>query len=220
MDTIWRTLCCNKFSDLWEPVDTNYLHFRKSLDQFRILTDPTVEPDKSFLDSCRRALSQIYNYEHNRSIIITGKGQLGIAPGVSRTGDCVVVLLGCQTPMILRPKGNNEYLVVGEAYIDGLKTGEAFLGPLPNNWQYFLRYDETTECYWDAFIDRGRNKWQRENPRLGSLPEGWVEDEHPEQHPYAIYRNVEQGYMTRYDPRMSPSALRANNVELTEFKMV
>ncbi|KAL9034024.1 MAG: hypothetical protein Q9180_005636 [Flavoplaca navasiana] len=220
MDTIWRTLCCNTFSDLWEPVDTNNLHFQKSLDQFRILTDPIVEPDDSFLNSCLRALGESYKYGRNRSIIITEKGQLGMAPQVSRTGDCIVVLLGCRLPMILRPKGNGEYLVVGEAYIDGLMTGEAFLGPLPSHWQYVCCYDETTERRWKAFIDRVRNKCQSEDPRLGPLPEGWVEEEHPKQHLYALYRDVEHDYTTGYDPRMLPSALRARNVELTEFKLI
>ncbi|KAL8837564.1 MAG: hypothetical protein Q9176_005620 [Flavoplaca citrina] len=220
MDAIWRTLCCNQFSDLREPLSTTDLDFQESLDQFRILTDPAVEPDDNFLISCQHTLSEFYTYGLNRSIIITEKSQLGIATQVSRTGDCVVVFLGCRSPMVLRSKGDGTYLVVGEAYIDGLMTGEAFLGPLPSNWQFVCRYDETTKYHWIAFIDRVRNNLQREDPRLGPLPEGWVEDEHPEQHLYAVYRNVEKAIVTQYDPRMLPCALRARNVELTEFKLV
>ncbi|KAL9629772.1 MAG: hypothetical protein Q9204_005084 [Flavoplaca sp. TL-2023a] len=222
VDVIWRTLCCNKFSDLYEPLSQVYPQFQETLDQFRsiILTDPTEKPDDSFLNYCHLTLGQFYNYGRNRSIIVTGKGQLSIAPQASRTGDCVVVFLGCRSPMILRPTGNSKYLVVGEAYVHGLMTGEAFLGPLPSNWQFVHRYEESTGRYWKAFIDRGKNKCQREDPRLRPLPEGWVEDEHPKQHLYTIYRNVEQDYTTLRDPRMLPSALRARNVELTEFKLV
>ncbi|KAI4270803.1 MAG: hypothetical protein LQ337_006463 [Flavoplaca oasis] len=220
MDTIWRTLCCNQFSDFWEPQSTIDLHFQKSLDQFRILTNSTVELDDSFLNSHQHALGEFYDYGRNRSITITSKDQLGIAPQASRPGDFIVVFLGCRSPMVLRPKENSAYLVVGEAYVDGLVTGEAFLGPLPSNWQYVIRYDDPTDRYWDAFIDRVRNKCQSEDPRLGPLPEGWVEDEYPEQHGYALYRDVEEDYTTRYDPRMLPGPLRARNVELTEFKLV
>ncbi|KAL8878535.1 MAG: hypothetical protein Q9198_003674 [Flavoplaca austrocitrina] len=220
MDAIWRTLCCNQFSYLYEPSRQVDLHFQESLNQFRVLTDPTVEPDNSFLNCCRHALGLFCSHGRNRSIFITRKGQLGLAPQASRPGDFIVVFLGCRSPMVLRPKGNNAYLVVGEAYIDGLMTGEAFLGPLPSNWQYVHRYDATTGCRWETFIDRVQNKYQSEDPRVGSLPEGWVEDEHREQHLYAIYRNVEQDYTTTDDPRMLPSALRAKNVELTEFNLV
>ncbi|KAL9036475.1 MAG: hypothetical protein Q9180_004280, partial [Flavoplaca navasiana] len=220
MEAIWRTLCCNQFSDLYEPLSQIYPQFQESLDRFRSLTEPTVKPNNSFLNYCRPVLSRFHSYGHNRSIILTGKGQLGLAPRVSRPDDFIVVFLGCRSPMVLRPAGNGEYLVVGEAYVDGLMTGEAFLGPLPSHWQYVCRYDETTERRWKAFIDRVRNKCQSEDPRLGPLPEGWVEEEHPKQHLYAKYRNVEEDYTTCHDPRMLPSALRARNVELTEFKLV
>ncbi|KAL8884389.1 MAG: hypothetical protein Q9215_007550 [Flavoplaca cf. flavocitrina] len=183
--------------------------------------DSVAQATYNHRDGCLRATGlHVGKFLKVQQNLIIGKGQLGLAPQASSPGDFIVLFLGCRSPMVLRPTGNSAYLVVGEAYVDGLMTGEAFLGPLPSNWQYVLRHDKTTGRSRDAFIDRGKNKWQREDPRLGSLPEGWVEDEHPEQHLYAKYRNVEQGFMTTYDPRMSPSALRANNVELTEFKLV
>ncbi|KAL9629274.1 MAG: hypothetical protein Q9204_005368 [Flavoplaca sp. TL-2023a] len=225
VDAIWRTLCGNGFSDILEPSrQVDGLDFQESLDQFHTLSDPKVKPNDSFLDyflnDCQRALGVFYQNGRNRSMIITAKGQLGLAPQASLPGDFIVVFLGCRSPMVLRPKGNSAYLVVGEAYIDDLMTGEAFLGLLPSHWRYVFRYDETTDCHWEAFIDRVQNKWQIEDPRQGSLPEAWVIEEHPKQHVQTIYRNVEQKYTTIYDPRMLPSALRARNVELTEFKLV
>ena len=220
MGAIWRTLRCNLFPDLWEPVKTTQPDFHKSLEQFRILVDPKVQADNSFLGSCGYVLNNFGNFLRNRSMNITGKGQLGLAPQASSPGDFIVVFLGCRSPMVLRPTGSSAYLVVGEAYVDGLMTGEAFLGPLLSNWQFVHRYDATTDCHMEAFIDRVRNKWQIEDPRLGPLPEGWVKEEHPNQHVHTVYRNVEQGFTTPFDPRMLPSALRARNVELTEFKLI
>lgn len=217
---VWRTLRCNIFSDRWEPVDTSQPTFHDSLEQFRILVDPKAQSDSGFLTSCEFRSAKTEIILRNRSIIITEKGQLGLAPQASCPGDLVVVFLGCRSPMVLRPEGNSAYIVVGDAYVDGLMTGEALLGPLPSNWQCFYRYDESTGGHWKAFTDRGRDHWQSEDPRLGPLPEGWVEDEHPNQHLYAHYRDVKDDYTTWSDPRMLPSALRARNVEVTEFKLV
>lgn len=121
---------------------------------------------------------------------------------------------------MLRPRSDEGYLVVGEAYVHGLMTGEAFLGPLPTNWQRIIRYDETTGKHWSAFIDRGRNIWQIEDPRLGPLPAGWVEDKHPMQHVCTKYRDIKENYATWGDPRMTAPALRTRNVEFQEFKLV
>ena len=54
-------------------------------------------------------------------------GAIGIAPsGVVRKGDLICLLLGCSTPLILRPTGNR-YLVVCAAYIDNLMDGSAMV---------------------------------------------------------------------------------------------
>ncbi|XP_014558833.1 hypothetical protein COCVIDRAFT_62637, partial [Bipolaris victoriae FI3] len=56
--------------------------------------------------------------------LITKKGRLGISAMTVEEGDIVVLVSGVQMPFILRPTGTR-YLVVGEAYIDGIMDGEA-----------------------------------------------------------------------------------------------
>ncbi|KAI4137257.1 MAG: hypothetical protein LQ341_005222, partial [Variospora aurantia] len=223
LESIYRTICGNEFSHRYEPVNENHMDFRESLAQFRVLADPKTNPTNDFLKSCAMLLDAFYTHALARSFIVTADSHVGLAPKTARQGDIVAVLLGCQSPIILRPSEDDdeeEYLVIGEAYVHGLMTGEAFLGPLSSNWQRVARYDESTGISWDAFIDRGRSVWQVADPRLGPLPEGWAEEKHPMQHIFARYRNLVEGFASIYDPRMMLFALRARNVELYDFKLI
>ena len=50
---------------------------------------------------------------------------MGVVMGVPRDGDCVCILLGGDTPFVLRPKGRGEWQLVAEAYVHGIMDGEA-----------------------------------------------------------------------------------------------
>lgn len=50
---------------------------------------------------------------------------MGITMGVPRDGDCVCVLLGGDTPFLMRPKRGNEWQFLAEAYVHGIMDGEA-----------------------------------------------------------------------------------------------
>lgn len=61
-----------------------------------------------------------------RSFCVTKKRQyIGMGSGFMDVGDVVVVPLGCNTPIILRAEGSNEYRYVGDIYIHGYMYGEA-----------------------------------------------------------------------------------------------
>ncbi|TVY91155.1 Heterokaryon incompatibility protein 6,OR allele [Lachnellula willkommii] len=67
-----------------------------------------------------------------RRLMTTKNGYLGWAPDniyggdeeQTRSGDLVAIVFGCSTPMIIRPMGK-WFLVVGEAYVQGIMDGEA-----------------------------------------------------------------------------------------------
>lgn len=60
---------------------------------------------------------------HNRRVFFTKPGIYGLGPACARKGDIVVVLFGADTPFILRPYGD-EYLLMGQAYVDCIMHGE------------------------------------------------------------------------------------------------
>ncbi|KAI0190825.1 heterokaryon incompatibility protein-domain-containing protein [Astrocystis sublimbata] len=60
-----------------------------------------------------------------RCFFTTENGLMGMGSGFMKDGDIICVPLGCKTPVILRPDGNHEYRLVGDAYIDGYMNGVA-----------------------------------------------------------------------------------------------
>jgi hypothetical protein len=54
----------------------------------------------------------------------TGNDLLGMAPKYARPNDRIAVLLGCDMPVVLRPKGDH-YELIGGCFIEGLMKGEA-----------------------------------------------------------------------------------------------
>lgn len=58
------------------------------------------------------------------SAFVTRAGYFASGPKTVRAGDVVCVLFGCDTPVVLRPVGN-QYALVGPCYVEGLMDGEA-----------------------------------------------------------------------------------------------
>ncbi|MCJ1456850.1 hypothetical protein MMC28_007216 [Mycoblastus sanguinarius] len=79
----------------------------------------------------RDALMQRDRINLGRRLVTTGRGYIGMAlETVFRETDFVAVLLGCSTPLILRPSrrcddGEVRWKIVGECYLHGTMTGEA-----------------------------------------------------------------------------------------------
>ena len=59
-----------------------------------------------------------------RRLILTGKGYLGLTVEHVENGDLVTIMTGGQLPIILR-KTEAHFVLIGEAYIDGIMDGEA-----------------------------------------------------------------------------------------------
>lgn len=67
-----------------------------------------------------------------RRFMLTRNGYMGWAPDnifgsaedQTKEGDLIVILLGCSTPIVVRPYGEH-FQVVGEAYVQGQMEGEA-----------------------------------------------------------------------------------------------
>jgi len=125
-------------------------------------------------------LNRMHDYCAGRCLITTEKGYIGLAPKNSKVGDIVCILLGCRSPLVLRPLSEAQYQIVGECCICGLMDGEALLGPLPSHVERFQRLDDEFG-WWSAFIDRETGEISVHDPRVGPLPEGWGFKKHAEE---------------------------------------
>ncbi|KAI6086646.1 heterokaryon incompatibility protein-domain-containing protein [Hypoxylon rubiginosum] len=70
-----------------------------------------------------------FNYEtlvrrkcHNRSLLFTEKGYLGLGPDC-QAGDVICLMLGSEVPFVLRPR-NGYFQLVGDTYLHGIMEGE------------------------------------------------------------------------------------------------
>lgn len=103
-----------------------------------------------------------------RQLMHATGGYLGIAPPLAREGDIVCVLLGCHTPMVLRPRADNQFGIVGECYMLGISEGEEILGPLPTDIRrvYASSREWGVHSYWEDARTRTRSLI---DPRLEAL---------------------------------------------------
>ncbi|KAJ4055975.1 hypothetical protein NW756_002879 [Fusarium oxysporum] len=70
-------------------------------------------------------IKRIYAACAHRSLLITYRGYMGLAPWNAQIGDKVAILHGGETPFILRNiKGTEDLSLVGEAFVYGLMAGE------------------------------------------------------------------------------------------------
>lgn len=131
----------------------------------------------SFDDLCHHFLSMSHNITSRRSIFSTEADHFGLALETCRPGGLVIALLGCDSAIVLRPKGNDYYLVV-DAYYHGFMFGEAFLGPLPESIEYFRLEYEAEKALWNIFRNLETGTTQVGDPRLGPWPfPYWVAEE-------------------------------------------
>jgi len=60
-----------------------------------------------------------------KTLFMASGNSLGKGPALTRVEDQVWLLHGARAPYVLRPLGDGEYEVVGEAYVHGIMQGEA-----------------------------------------------------------------------------------------------
>lgn len=74
----------------------------------------------------RSVLPQLFYFVENRMrLISTTKGNIGWAHERSRVGDSIFILKGSTVPVILRPRPEGGFVLVGDAYVQGMMAGEA-----------------------------------------------------------------------------------------------
>jgi len=56
---------------------------------------------------------------------VSSEGFFLMAPPTARKGDIVCVLIGCDMPVILRKRSENDYIYIGNCYAHGIMQGEA-----------------------------------------------------------------------------------------------
>ena len=160
--------------------------------------------------------------------VATAEGYIGLAPRATQPGDIIAVLLGSNTPVVLRPESNRRFGVIGSCYVHGLMHGEGVLGRFPPGWKGIFLMDENgldRPCYCCGDSDSpGDTVTTEEDPRLGPVPRPFerVESQRTLDDPtnFVRFRNSQTGEVINYDPRLTLEALRERGVHVESFQLV
>lgn len=98
----------------------------------------TCETESSLVvDFLQRVQSVIWN---RKFLVSKNSAYKGLAPMAAQVDDVIVILYGCNVPVVLRPNrdlyGSTWYQLVGECYVHGLMDGEAVENQIANPSQY------------------------------------------------------------------------------------
>ena len=219
-DPLYRTLCGNEISESHLPSFQSGPRLQEN--QVLMLSFLKYGTGSRYLD--RKFLKYTIAVSirtEGRAFFTTKEGYIGLAPRRTETEDQLCIVLGCQSPLVLRKNEFGNHTVVGECYIDGIMDGAGLLGQLPSNWQRVDRHDPNSKGYCNAFINRDTGIVELEDPRLGPLPPGWQIANHKYKLFYNNYTNEAAGiFNSRFDPRMSSEALKARGIDLQEYRLV
>ena len=178
---------------------------------------------------CVRKIGLSISNMYGRAIFSTGDGLIGLCPNTVKVGDKIYCTLGVDYPILLSSVEGmpNNFRLRGECYVHGFKNSEAFLGPLPvlpsgGVWSYEMKYVQNSF----EVVYRTGGVMSQNDPRLGPLPRDWKKgyfkegDEQPYKTEYdgdgtmrrLRFQQISTGETTKYDPRMTSSALKERGV--------
>ena len=173
IDAYCRLLCGNYLADQYVPARAPMPNFQQSREVLLSIlgsqeTDVALDTDVATGD--RDYISQVRLFCDRRYLFMTEEGYIGLGPRAAKAGDRVCVLLGSNSPFLLRPIGNGQYQLVGHCYVYGIMSGEALLGPLPGDFRFVFAFDSTLNHYNHGFHSYEKDIVQWNDPRLPFKP--------------------------------------------------
>ena len=166
-----RTLFDNDFSETFLPPRSDCTSFKDSIGILQDIITQNRDHGLQSTGEISRYADYLREFFACRTFFMTSEGYMGSSVVEPQLGDQVVVLLGCDYPLLLRA-AQGSHQVVGQCYVQGFMCAEALLGPMSEGWEYVLRLIQVTDGYVPAFVHRPSGRIQCEDPRLGQLPEG------------------------------------------------
>ncbi|KAI1353846.1 HET-domain-containing protein [Xylaria sp. FL0043] len=218
LDAYLLTICCGRVQARF-PLN-NYPRLSEARDKvIELAASPECAEQSTLVDGL---VDRMLFAGH---MFTTDNGYIGSTQRPVQPGDEVFIILGCNSPMIVRPTPNGEYEVVGSCYIHGVMDGEALLGELPCPWTVETQIDERgvwTPCFQNDDLD----EWTEDDPRLDSipLPAEWepIEFEWTRSDPDNCrkFRNRDTGEIINTDPRLLPEALLERGIPVKTITLI
>lgn len=115
-----------------------YMDFLTAKASGLYVSRPFTRVDKRHMSGWKYASATIFTWR-GRCFFVTDSGKPGLASEACRPGDKVCIFFGAPTPFILRPVRNKDtFILISEAYLEGVMWGEALEGRDESLDRYFL----------------------------------------------------------------------------------
>jgi heterokaryon incompatibility protein (HET) len=107
----------------------HHRNFEAYLQAARVLVNPQSVHDSSEIPNEAvggdpHAIIADLVYSHNRRFAITASGRFALVHMIAQPEDVCCVSPGMKVPLILRPREDGRYSLIGESYIHGVMSGE------------------------------------------------------------------------------------------------
>ena len=131
-DVLWRALLANTIRP-GLPAREEYRHFFESwllIHRQRAANGTDGKIDKGIWDEAWMFNAAFSDAMENRELFSTKSGLIGIGPPYIKPGDLLCIIIGAQTPFLVRKrstipeKASPVYELVGDCYVHGLMNGE------------------------------------------------------------------------------------------------
>lgn len=214
INTFCRTIIADHFRERWNPPDSQETIESEGCELIRaILSGNYLEKEHlARIPTATRYLTLVRLYAAHRSFLVTDDGQFALGPEAATVGSVIVSMLGCKTPLVLKPvqPGKaDEYILAGECYLDSAVAGQPLLGPLPEKYVNVTSYDAQEDMFVHSFLDRSTGIFQREEPRLVSKLEKGYRAEY-----------VDHEALRNRESEAALEVLQERGVKLEEFRIV
>jgi hypothetical protein len=126
------TLDVDELGDEAPPEQVEWSHqlFQVMLD--KSVTEEDFQSADIFLDDVRGVH---LSFLSGKSFCLTSHDRFAWIPELSEVGDKICILQGGRVPMVVRPRTDGKYTLIGESWVQGMMNGEAL--DLPNfEWRY------------------------------------------------------------------------------------
>jgi len=160
----------------------------------------------------------------------TDDGAYVIGTRAARVGDRLFVIVGCSSPILLRPVEGKDclYQIVGHCFHPGYMLSEALLGPIPEGWEASFPtwigppvFNRTHRSPDDEHDNRLRQTMN--DPRL-TMPDGWVTELSGKSNEFLTWKHINnEGRVTQetsQHPAASIKNLRAMGVSIEDIILV
>jgi len=214
------SICGGVISDLFVPP----LKTAPSLESMLAFLQDVVALGNNEIDMYqgeRDSSVHVFGKCSQRAFFTLSSNHFGIGPLGVREGDHICALLGCDAPMAIRAELNGSYKIIGECYVSGLASNEAFLGPLPSGFRVVSYYDAESGGRYIVFLHTESGKTQIEDPRLGTeIPLGWRRETDAEGQFWQDFSHESApDTWTEFDPRLTKTELLKRGVPLEDIEI-